>query len=64
MEDAWHQRRVAANFLNYCLLVVSFRIDPSQLVGLVIAVMYRVTGLTCSFVYGMGLQPAGITTII
>jgi hypothetical protein len=36
----------------------------SQLVQPVTAVMYRVTGLTCSFVYGMGLQPAGITTII
>ena len=23
-------------------------------------VMYQVTGLTCSFVYGMGLQPTGI----
>jgi len=31
----------------------------SQLVGLVIAVMYQVTRLTCSFVYGMGLQSAG-----
>jgi hypothetical protein len=28
--------------------------------GLVTAVMYQVTGLTCSFVYGMGLRPAGI----
>jgi hypothetical protein len=28
--------------------------------GLVTAVMYQVTGLTCSFVYGMGLQLAGI----
>ena len=32
----------------------------SQLVGLVTAVMYQVTGLTCSFVYGLGLQPAGV----
>jgi len=32
----------------------------SQLVGLVTAVMYQVAGLTCSFVYGMGLQPAGV----
>jgi hypothetical protein len=32
----------------------------SQSVGLVTAVMYQVTGLTCNFVYGMGLQPAGI----
>jgi hypothetical protein len=32
----------------------------SQIVGLVTAVMYQVTGLTCSFVYGMGLQLAGI----
>jgi hypothetical protein len=32
----------------------------SQLLGLVTAVMYQVTGLTCSFVYGMGLQPADI----
>jgi hypothetical protein len=32
----------------------------SQLLGPVTAVMYQVTGLTCSFVYGMGLQPAGI----
>jgi hypothetical protein len=31
----------------------------SQLVGLITTVMYQVTGLTCSFVYGMGLQPAG-----
>jgi len=23
------------------------------------AVMYQVTGLMCSFVYGMGLQPTG-----
>jgi hypothetical protein len=33
----------------------------SQSVQLVTAVMYRVTGLMCSFVYTMGLQPAGIT---
>jgi hypothetical protein len=32
----------------------------SQLMGLVTAVMYQVTGLMCSFVYGMGHQPAGI----
>jgi hypothetical protein len=32
----------------------------SQLLGLITAVMYRVTGLTCSFIYGMGVQPAGI----
>lgn len=32
----------------------------SQLVGFVTAVMYQVAGLTCSFVYGMGLQPDGI----
>ena len=32
----------------------------SQLVGLVTAVMYRVAGLTCTFVYGVGLQPAGV----
>jgi hypothetical protein len=32
----------------------------SQLVGLMTSVMYQVTGLTCSFVYGMGLQRAGI----
>jgi hypothetical protein len=32
----------------------------SQSVRFVTAVMYRVAGLTCSFVYGMGLQPAGI----
>ena len=31
-----------------------------QLVGLVTAVMYQVTGLTCSFVYDMGLQHAGV----
>jgi hypothetical protein len=32
----------------------------SQFVGLVTAVMCQVTGLTCSFVYGMGLQPVGV----
>jgi hypothetical protein len=32
----------------------------SQLVELMTAVMYPVTGLTCSFVYGMGVQPAVI----
>jgi hypothetical protein len=32
----------------------------SQLLGLVTAVMYQVVGLTCSFVYGMGIQLAGI----
>jgi len=32
----------------------------SQLVGLVTAVMYQVAGLTCSFVYGMGLQTAEV----
>jgi len=31
----------------------------SQLEGLVTVAMYQVTGLTCGFVYGMGLQPAG-----
>ena len=31
----------------------------SQLVGLVTVIMYRGAGLTCSFVYGVGLQPAG-----
>src|SRR5215510_5041529 len=33
----------------------------SQLVRLMTAVMYQVTGLTCSFVYGMGVQSAAIT---
>ena len=28
------------------------------------AVMYQVTGLTCSFVYSMGLQPAGINQLV
>jgi hypothetical protein len=32
----------------------------SQLMGLVIAVMYQAADLTCCFFYGMGLQPAGI----
>jgi hypothetical protein len=32
----------------------------SQLVGLVTAVMYKVAGLTCSFVYGMGLQSESV----
>jgi hypothetical protein len=32
----------------------------SQLVGLVTAMMYQVTGLTSSFVYGRGIQPTGI----
>jgi hypothetical protein len=31
----------------------------SQLVALVTAVMYQLTGLTYSFVYSMGLQPGG-----
>jgi hypothetical protein len=31
----------------------------SQSLGFVTAVMNQVTGLTCSFVYGMGLQPVG-----
>jgi hypothetical protein len=33
----------------------------SHILGLVTGVMYRVTGLTWSFVYGMDLQPACIT---
>jgi hypothetical protein len=32
----------------------------SQLMGLVTAVMYQVTGLMCNFVYGIDLQPASI----
>jgi hypothetical protein len=32
----------------------------SQLLGLMTAVMHRVTGLTCSFFYGMGRKPASI----
>jgi hypothetical protein len=32
----------------------------SQLVGVMTAVMYQVTGLTCYCVYSMGLQPMGI----
>jgi hypothetical protein len=34
-----------------------------QSLRIVTAVMYQVAGLTCSFVYGMDLQPAGITII-
>ena len=32
----------------------------SQLMGLVTAAVYQVDGLTCSFVYGMGLQTAEV----
>jgi len=28
------------------------------------AVMYQVTELTCSFIYGMGLKPAGINQLM
>jgi len=28
------------------------------------AAMYKVTGLTCSFVYGIGLQPVGINQLV
>jgi hypothetical protein len=33
-----------------------YKLD-SRSVGLVTAVMYHVTGLTCSFIYGLGIQP-------
>ena len=32
----------------------------SQLLGVMRAVKYQVIGLTCCFIYAMGLQPAGI----
>jgi hypothetical protein len=56
----FRRSHAAPRHIRMAHVITQPQILHSQLLGLATAVMYQVTGLTCTFVYSMGLQPAGI----